>query len=524
VFAKLQQTFEDERREGRFDSAREQALGSLMERLGHVIQGAGALDRNEDQPDAEELSTRKAHLAAKMKQKYDTLHLIDEIRPMVREKRNDPPHPDDTRRSRLVRLLSAAHERLMGSLTTAAAEGPESAREAIAQLYGRLTRLANRIRRHEGDDAWLINLERDSLRSLMNDWREFERSSHAMVARPIWPGPSIRVDVNFVLFAGPLSSRQALERAAEAIGLEVSALVQPGVDPAQAGWKDAQRAGIAVFDLSERDPQVYYQLGQAYALGTDLLILCREDVKVPFDVSQRIVVYRDEAGIEQALPAGLDAVLYGSQTSGRPGSASATLAACRHIAAGGGGAPERGVISVALEQMQDTCHDPALFLTALNQFLGQHGDSSVHLLLPRWPPRYPDPDQPRGFVVMPFDPRLATTQAVYRNIDARLSKTGLDVKRGDVAEGEDIIESIWEETARADQVIVDLTGFNLNVCLELGMADTLGRPTLLIGEQGTESALFPAIAKRRCHTYGADYAETSDLLDRIESWSRRVRA
>jgi hypothetical protein len=82
-----------------------------------------------------------------------------------------------------------------------------------------------------------------------------------------------------------------LERAAAAIGMEVSALLQPGVDPAQACWQDAQRAGIAVFDLSERDPQVFYQLGQAYALGTNVLLLCREGVTIPFDVAQRIVAY-----------------------------------------------------------------------------------------------------------------------------------------------------------------------------------------------------------------------------------------
>lgn len=523
MFAGLQQVFEDQRREGRFDSAREQALGSLMERLGHVIRGIAALDQEAD-PQGEELSTRKARLAAKTKQKHDLLRLIDEIRPMVREKRADSPLSGDTRRSRLVRLLSETHERLMGSLTTAAAAGPESMRDALAQFYGRLTGITNRIRQNEGDDAWLVNIERDSLRSLMNDWREVERSGHAMAARPMWSGPSIRVDVNFIQFAGPSASRHVLERAAAAIGLEVSALVQPGVDPAQAGWNDAQRAGIAVFDLAERDPQVYYQLGQAYALGRELLLICREGVTVPFDVAQRLVIYRDEAGLEQTLPAALDAVLYGSQISSTPGSAPATLEACRRIVSGAGGAPGRGVIGVALGQMQDACHDPVAFLTALNQLLSQHGDPSLRLLLPRWPPRYPDPDRPRGFVVMPFDPRLATTQAVYRDLNARLSQTGLEVVRGDVAEGQDIIESIWEETARADQVIVDLTGFNLNVCLELGMADTLGRPTLLIGERGTEQALFPAIAKRRCHTYGSDYAKTTEFLNGIERWSRRMRA
>jgi hypothetical protein len=217
-------------------------------------------------------------------------------------------------------------------------------------------------------------------------------------------------------------------------------------------------------------------------------------------------------------------VLYGSQTSSGPDSAPATIKTCRSIVAGTGGAPARGRIAVVLAQMQDAQDDPVAFRATLDQFLSQYGDSSLHLLQPRWPPRYPDPDRPRCFVVMPFDPRLASTQKVYRDLDARLSKTGLEVVRGDVAEGQDIIESIWEETAHADQVIVDLTGFNLNVCLELGMADTLGRPTVLIGERGTEQSLFPAIAKRRCHTYGADYAGTLDFLSAIERWSRRARA
>jgi len=35
-------------------------------------------------------------------------------------------------------------------------------------------------------------------------------------------------------------------------------------------------------------------------------------------------------------------------------------------------------------------------------------------------------------------------------------------------------------------VFVDLTEYNLNVCLELGVADTLGRPTFLFGCEGTE--------------------------------------
>lgn len=35
--------------------------------------------------------------------------------------------------------------------------------------------------------------------------------------------------------------------------------------------------------------------------------------------------------------------------------------------------------------------------------------------------------------------------------------------RGDVADGQQIVESIWDEIRRATHVTVDLTGFNLNV-------------------------------------------------------------
>jgi hypothetical protein len=76
------------------------------------------------------------------------------------------------------------------------------------------------------------------------------------------------------------------------------------------------------------------------------------------------------------------------------------------------------------------------------------------------------------------------------------------VVRGDAALGQDIVASIWDETARASHVLVDLTGYNPNVCLELGMADAMGRDTWLMGVAGTAEARFAAIDKRRIHSYG----------------------
>ena len=146
------------------------------------------------------------------------------------------------------------------------------------------------------------------------------------------------------------------------------------------------------------------------------------------------------------------------------------------------------------------------------------------LLQPRWPARYPeigDGSARRCFVVMPFSQALVSTQAMYRELDAALEHSGAEVVRGDEALGQDIVASIWEETARASHVLVDLTGYNLNVCLELGMADAMGRDTLLFGASGTAEQRFAAIDKRRIHAYGDDEAGRATLRNQVLGFVRR---
>ncbi len=521
MYAWVRQMFEAERRRGRFDPAREQALSDLMQRLGGVI-GRDAAREPEFAESEPDLAARKARLQANMDQVAELRGLIDEMRPMVRDIRTARPLPEGTRLARVARLLSDVQEHLMGALNVTVV-GREAEQEALAQIYGRLAGLINRIRQGEGEDPWLVNLERDSLRSLMHKLRLFERRGHLMLASPIWSGWAVKPDVNFLLFAGPSETGELVREAARAVGLEVSAGGQPGADPALTGWKEAQRAGVAVFDLSEPDPQVYYQLGQIYALGTEVLLLCREGQRVPFDVAQDLVFYRDAADLKTKLPAALDGVLFGLQTRSIRTHMKATLDYCRRIAADSEDAAADNHMPIVLGQMQEAVGSPLAFHAALEQFLGQLGADALRILQPCWPASYPDPGKPRCFIVMPFDPRLALTQAIYQHLEARLRTAGVEPVRGDVAEGQDIIHSIWEETARATQVLVDLTGYNPNVCLELGMADTLGRPVLLIGEAGTEKSLFPAIAKRRCHTYGEDYADNPAFAMLIDTLIRGAR-
>ena len=86
-------------------------------------------------------------------------------------------------------------------------------------------------------------------------------------------------------------------------------------------------------------------------------------------------------------------------------------------------------------------------------------------------------------------------------------------KRGDTTGEVDIIEGIWRGIGQASHVVVDLTPVdvngsaadaspNPNVCLELAMAQALGRKLLLVRDARAKGApLFPEIAKLQVLPY-----------------------
>ena len=74
---------------------------------------------------------------------------------------------------------------------------------------------------------------------------------------------------------------------------------------------------------------------------------------------------------------------------------------------------------------------------------------------------------------------------------------------------QNFIRSIWEEINQPNHDLVDVTGFNANVALELGITHTIGRPDLTDGQGDTVKRLFPTIAKRRFYPYKC--AQSSEL-------------
>jgi hypothetical protein len=161
--------------------------------------------------------------------------------------------------------------------------------------------------------------------------------------------------------------------------------------------------------------------------------------------------------------------------------------------------PEGSAIAVQVAEMQQAAADDSVVAAQLlRSAIGMLRSDSVEIAFPIMAARYPDPSQPRCFLVMPYRAHVATTAAA---IEDQCVRAGIRPVRGDRSDDQRILRSIWDDLGYATHVTVDLTDFNPNVALELGIADALGRPTLLMGQPGTERALFPALAKRRCHVY-----------------------
>jgi len=355
-------------------------------------------------------------------------------------------------------------------------------------LYQRLARMTSELNDiHE--DAALLAVEQEQARQLVEDVRQWMRRQHVMLAQPLWSGEPPRQHPNRIHFSGPVDLRSLVEDTAATIGLEIADTEPAGVDGAIARWHAIVSSDVAWFDLSWADPQVYYELGIALTLGTNLLLTARKGSRIEFDVAQGVEFYKDEDEdeLESRIEALLDTTLYSVQVHSKGSSVASTLDRCRYLA---GRTGDHGLARVALQQLEAAADDATGFAAALKVFKGFLHPDHYRILLPRWTASYPDPLQRNCFIVMPFRKEL---KPVHDSLNGLCREKGYIPCRGDEASGQLIIASIWEEICQAHRIVVDLTDLNPNVCLELGMADCLGRETLLIyADKGTAATWMPA--------------------------------
>lgn len=87
----------------------------------------------------------------------------------------------------------------------------------------------------------------------------------------------------------------------------------------------------------------------------------------------------------------------------------------------------------------------------------------------------------RIFVLMPFSPEF---QPIYTDhIQSVARKVDMTCKRGDdFFSTRSILDEIWSAIYYSDLCIAECTGRNPNVFYEIGIAHTLGKPTILISQ------------------------------------------
>jgi hypothetical protein len=118
-------------------------------------------------------------------------------------------------------------------------------------------------------------------------------------------------------FAEPYDTfyREVIQNQAEAAGYEVVRMDEkagPGVI-FQDIQREIEQAEIVIAEITPPNPNVFYELGYAHALGKPTILLAQRESKLPFDIqSFRVVFYNDTIGgkveVERNLRKHLDAI------------------------------------------------------------------------------------------------------------------------------------------------------------------------------------------------------------------------
>ena len=381
--------------------------------------------------------------------------------------------------------------------------------KACLGLSVRATKLDRRIYEAGNDDLKAHIVEIEELRPLALEIRHFSGRMNSMFARPVWHSAKASVDVKSFFYSG--SERFKAQIAAAGLHLELEIMPEPqGESYAHARWEQLQKAATTLFDFRVNEgPElaaVSYELGVALTLGKPMVVVIDRDQRLPFDVDVVPVELSPKGEDLADLTAAIDISLVRVYPRPRSKPHYNTLA---HILSRYPRPQNDVYVDQTIKVLTDLRNDrdPLAMTETLSKLADYLDDGQTMLIQPFWPPVYPAVNDRRLFHVMPFRPKWA--DRVTELVRNTCENAGVAYIRGDEVDNPDVIRSIWEEIARASHVLVDLTGFNANVALELGIADTLGKNTRMVGQGNTVDHLFPSIVKRRFFQY--------DLLDRAKS-------
>ena len=397
---------------------------------------------------------------------------------------------------------------------------PKATADAIGAILGDLMQFQNEIAK--GGDDTLAQLESELLRPAAHALHELMMTRHTLVARPLWESVQYQPAVNRIAYSGSKELYRTLEAAVAPHRLMVSR-AQRLKNHGQERWDELNTCHVACFDLlgaSEiaelaiKRPQrarelgeAAYELGLAFALGKPVIVAGAGDETMPFDLDLAPVALEGDDADKATLAQAVDEAFYVLQRSSCSSSIPQSIAFLDRFTLDH---PKRRIFEGMGWLAPALADDPVGFAAKAEQLIRALPTSPrFRFLRPAWPAAYPDKTDRRCFHVMPFGPRWA--DEVRDVARAACLEQGITYRRGDEAEEGRIIHAIWDDLCRASIVLVDLTGPNLNVLIELGIAHAIGRPVLAVRQHDAGNILPKHIEKLRVLPYKVP-ADLKDLL------------
>ena len=270
------------------------------------------------------------------------------------------------------------------------------------------------------------------------------------------------------------------------------------------------RSDAVIADLTDLNANVFYELGVRHALRSGTILIALKGTKPAFDVGDlRVIHYEDRVGAEkEAIPQiqnMLTSLLNEEKLQDSP-----VLLAIPELSEFGAVKEyeariaslqnERDVLKAQLEVSEKTSlmNQSSLetmreAIERLSQQLSEPARKEAEteiesvarkkqVVSPMMPSSLAnvkvEPDT--VFVLMPM---LKELDALYDVIRATAEEVGLRSYRADtISAAGSIIDQIFESIAKSGLIIADLSGRNQNVIYELGLANAMGKETLLLSQ------------------------------------------
>ena len=494
------------------DSASGKVSGERKQQLEQILQQAEQVER---MPDGD-LDAMQRKVAASRALVSAMLVYVNRV--------SAPPLPPETPSIYLRgdAMLQRLQRRLMAEKTAAMA--PQDEAQAAIDLLLRSMKAGARLREFATDVNAAIRID-EEVWALAAEVQRFSLRRHLMLVEPTFQTAPAAADPRSVFVSGAAELDAAARMLHETGDIVLMPAAQGG-DYAGARWNQLWSATCAAFDLGvEPGPilaQVCYELGLALAIGKPSVVIVRPGQTPPFDVALKPMAFvgrakADAATLMEGLSHALSEPIWGGAEAGLDRGRKETLAFLlrRH-----GEQMKRGTLPVATRMAEERLDDAIGFRQAVDSVLGLLGAAAPLAILPAWPAAYPDSTAPpQCFHVTPFVP---TWGSATRSLAEQVcTENGWQYRRGDESDEQRIIRGIWEEIAVASAVMVDITGLNPNVALELGLAHVMGKETLVVAQKANTPKWFPAIEKIQVHSYSVKQGKLVGLGEVLSEFLRK---